>query len=880
MNYRASLRLQSMPLLLLLAVFAAIIPVLWMHQAPPRLRIAPDLPVLAPALPPATRMPLVGDLSPAEAFAALQARTTTPLAVRWNIQHGIPDFLHSRDLTGHLPYQPTALEVGNPLAIAHGFLDQNRSLFGIRAVAEDLALLRVEPDLQRGYAHVRLDQRYAGLPVLGHQLVVHLDPEGQVVAVNGEFAPALNLSTQPTISAAQADATALEYLWATQLLPSELPTVQVNPLPAETRLAVYVDATGQPTLVWEVTILTERPLSQWRFFVNAGRPLVVHAIDEVMPIKRRKTYSARNGTSIPGRLVIDEGERSNDPVAQVAHDGAGIVYDYYMQHFKRDAYDGQGSAMVSTVHYGSDPEDAENAAWVGEYGQMIYGDGGTIFKPLPYALDVISHEFTHGVIETSAGLIYENQSGALNESYADVFGVLIDDDDWTVGEDVIKSPPYPVPYLRSMEDPSAGGKYNARKPLASIGQPTTMREYANLPNTRRSDNGGVHVNSGIPNHVAFLVAQALGREEMGQIYYRTLTQYLSPGADFQDAADATAQAAADLYGEDEAAAVRAAFAQVGITTGSTTPTTPPVTPETNLPGGGGGTVPPVVEALPAGCSDVILNGGFEQEGGWTQVSRGDASLIDPQLPLSGKRSAWLGGTDQEPLQYIYQDVRLPANATSIQLTYSRLVHEEFSGLLGLLAEDATFSVVLANAKGDIVEAIEEIPSSAGDDTWAEMNADLSHYAGKPVRLVFAAENPRGNVSSMFVDEVHLVVCTGGQAPSAPPTSSGNLVYISGTITNADTGRGVGGVQFFVVKPGVSASQAAADDTLSADEVLTMGVTDDNGLFRTNEAVPRDQTYGVIVFARGYRPIVADNQVVIPANAGNPFRVDAQIRRSR
>lgn len=880
MNDRASLRLQPMPLLLLLALLVTAVPVLWIDQAPPNLRIAPDLVVQAPALPAATQTPLVGDVSPAEAFAALQARSATPLTVRWNAQHGIPDFLHSRDLTGRLPYQPTALEVGNPVAIAHGFLDQNRSLFGIRAVAEDLALLRVEPDLQRGYAHVRLDQRYAGLPVLGHQLVVHLDPDGQVVAVNGEFAPALNLATQPTISAAQADAAALDYLWARQLLPSELSTVQIDPLPEATRLAVYVDPTGQATLVWEVTILTERPLSQWRFFVNAGRPVVVHAIDEVMPIKRRKTYTARNKTSIPGRLLIDEGERSSDPVAQAAHDGAGTVYDYYMQQFGRDSYDGQGSPMISTVHYGSDPEDAENAAWIGEYGQIIYGDGGTIFEPLPYALDVISHEFTHGVIESSANLIYENQSGALNESYADVFGVLIDDDDWTVGEDVVKSPPYPVPYLRNMQDPGIDGNYNPRKPLASIGQPTTMREYANLPNTRRSDNGGVHVNSGIPNRAAYLVAQALGREEMGQIAYRTLTQYLTPGSDFQDAADASAQAAADLYGENEAEAVRAAFAQVGISTGSTTPTTPPVTPETNLPSGGGGTVPPVVEALPSGCSDVILNGGFEQEGGWTQVSRGDASLIDPQLPLSGKRSAWLGGTDQEPLQYIYQDVRLPANATSITLAYSRLIHEEFSGLLGLLAEDATFGVLLANTKGDILEAVEEVPSSEADDTWAEMNADLSHYAGKPLRLVFAAENPRGNVSSMFVDEVRLVVCTGGQAPSAPPTSSGDLVYVSGTITNADTGRGVGGVQFFVIKPGVSASQAAADDTLGADEVLTMGVTDDNGLFRTNEAVPRGQTYGVIVFARGYRPIVADGQVVIPANAGNPFKVDAQIRRSR
>jgi hypothetical protein len=607
--------------------------------------------------------------------------------------------------------------------------------------------------------------------------------------------------------------------------------------------------------------------------------VVVHAIDEVMPIKRRKTYSARNGTSIPGRLLVDEGERSKDAVAQAAHDGAGLVYDYYMNTFKRDAYDGQGSPMISTVHYGSDPEDAENAAWVGEYSQMIYGDGGQIFKPLPYGLDVVGHEFTHGVIESSAGLIYENQAGALNESYADVFGALIDRANWTIGEQVVKSPPYPITYLRSLEDPNADNSYDAADPLASVGQPAAMDEYANLPNSRRADNGGVHVNSGIPNRAAFLVAKALGREKMEQIYYRALTNYITPEADFKDAADVTARAAADLYGQTEVGAVQAAFAQVGITTAAAPQTPPPTPSDGDLPAGGP-SAPAPVEALPAGCTDLVVNGGFEQDGGWTQVSRGDTALIDTQLPRSGKRSAWLGGSDQEPLQYIYQDVQLPANATNITLAYARYTHEEFSGLLGILADDTKFSVVLANPSGDLLATLEEISSAKADEKWREQSADLSAFAGKTLRLAFSSENPRGNISSMFVDEVALVACTTGQAPAAPPTSSSDLVYIKGAITDADTHRGVGGVQFFVIKPGLSASQAAADDNLSADEILTLGTTDDSGLFQTKEAVPRGQSYSVIVFARGYRPILADGKVAIPANAGNPHRVDAEIRKSR
>jgi hypothetical protein len=456
---------------------------------------------------------------------------------------------------------------------------------------------------------------------------------------------------------------------------------------------------------------------------------------------------------------------------------------------------------------------------------------------------------------------------------------LIDRANWTIGEQVVKSPPYPVPYLRSLEDPNAGGSYDARDPLSSVGQPATMQEYANLPNSRRSDNGGVHVNSGIPNRAAFLVAKALGREKMEQIYYRALTNYVTPEADFKAAADATARAAADLYGQAEVSAVNAAFAQVGVTTAATPQTPPPTSSEGDVPASGP-SAPPPVESLPAGCTDVIVNGGFEQDSGWTQVSRGDAALIDTQLPRSGARSAWLGGTDQEALQYIYQDVKLPANATRITLGYARYTHEEFSGLLGILADDAKFSVALTNASGDLVATIEELPSSKADEDWSEQSADVSAYAGKTLRLVFSSENPRGNVSSMFVDEVTLVVCTTGQAPSAPPTSSSDLVYVKGAITDADTHRGVGGVQFFVIKPDLTASQAAADDNLSADEILTMGTTDDSGVFQTESAVPKGQSYSVIVFARGYRPILADHQVVIPANASNPYRVDAEIRRSR
>ena len=145
---------------------------------------------------------------------------------------------------------------------------------------------------------------------------------------------------------------------------------------------------------------------------------------------------------------------------------------------------------------------------------MIYGDGGQIFKPLSYGLDVVGHELTHGITENTANLVYEGQSGALNESYSDVFGSLIERKNWTMGETVVKSPPFPAPYLRSLEDPNMNGLYDPNDPLRGVGQPATVDEYARLPLSRRSDNGGVHINSGIPNHAAYFVAQALGNQKI------------------------------------------------------------------------------------------------------------------------------------------------------------------------------------------------------------------------------------------------------------------------------------------------------------------------------------------------------------------------------
>jgi Zn-dependent metalloprotease len=812
------------------------------------------------------------------AFNRLQARTDSALTVNWDARSEVPNFLTGLDAATRLPYQPTAAEFGNPIAIARGFLDENRALFKLRSVAEELQFLRNETDKQLGWSHVRMAQVYQGLPVFGYQLVVHLDTHHQLVAVNGHFRPDIDLDTTPKVTQAEAEQLALDDLLNGQLQPDQRSRVTATVLRDKTQLMIHIDRNDQPRLTWYVTIMTDSPLGQWRYFVNARRPQIVHQFDSAADGKRRMTYSADNSTDIPGRLLIDEGERSKDAIAQAAHDNAGKVYDYYFNAFQRDGIDDQGGAMVSTVHYGSDPEDAENAAWIGEAQQMIYGDGGKIFKPLPYGLDVVGHEFTHGIIDNTSGLIYEGQSGALNESYADVFGALIDRDNWTIGEAVIKSPPYPLKFLRSLQDPTGGGNYDVSDPLNSIGQPAHMNDYADLPYTRKGDNGGVHVNSGIPNLVAYLIARDLGLEKTGQIYYRTLTQYLTPNSDFADAARATIRAAKDLYGNTEAGAITVVLPRVGLDAAGSSQTPPP----TSTPTSQGKKQPVPQEKVPAGCTNLIVNGTFEGDGGWISIiGKGEDNLIETELPHTGARSAWLGGTDKEPIMYIYQDVKIPANATQVQLAYYRLVHQELADSADWFVDDATFTVLAATTKGDVIGTIEELFSSDGDDTWAQAQFDITELAGKTVRLAFHSENPKGNISSLFVDDVTLLACTtGGGGPTTPKTKSQDQVFVEGTIANSDTGRGIEGAQVFILKEGLSASDAADDDTVTRNEVIASGVSDASGFYRTDVAIPRGKTYSAIVIAKGYRPIIADDGIDIPADATNPYQVDATMRKSK
>lgn len=291
-------------------------------------------------------------------------------------------------------------------------------------------------------------------------------------------------------------------------------------------------------------------------------------VAETTPAPDREISDAQQREILPGVKVRGEDDpATGDATADEAFDGLGATFDFLWDAWGRNSLDGAGSALRATVHYG---QHYDNAFWNGE--RMVFGDGdGEVFAGFTRSLTVIAHELGHGVIEDEGGLIYRGQSGALNESIADVIGTLteqhslgqtVDQASWLIGEGIFTDA-VQGSALRSLAAP--GTAYDDDV-LGRDPQPAHMRDYVET----RDDNGGVHINSGIPNRAFYLVATALGGrawERAGLIWYRTITAgTLSSSADFTAFARATLAAAAAEYGEEseEVAAVRAGWTGVGV----------------------------------------------------------------------------------------------------------------------------------------------------------------------------------------------------------------------------------------------------------------------------------------------------------------------------
>ena len=307
-----------------------------------------------------------------------------------------------------------------------------------------------------------------------------------------------------------------------------------------------------------------RPRSRLMLSIDEAGALVA----ETAPAPDRTIYDAQRREVLPGVRVRGEDDPPTDDIAvDEAFDGLGATFYFFWDAFGRNGIDNAGGPLLATVHYG---RDYDNAFWNGE--QMVFGDGdGEIFTGFTSSVTIIAHELGHGVTEASGGLEYQNQSGALNESISDVFGALTeqhqqgqtaDEASWLIGAGIFTAA-VEGRALRSMTEP--GTAYDDDV-LGKDPQPAHMRDFV----VTNGDNGGVHINSGIPNRAFAVAALELGGrawERAGLIWYRTLTSgTLPPTTNFARFAAATVRAAQAEYGEgsEEVAAVRAGWTDVGV----------------------------------------------------------------------------------------------------------------------------------------------------------------------------------------------------------------------------------------------------------------------------------------------------------------------------
>ncbi|WP_175614791.1 M4 family metallopeptidase [Piscibacillus halophilus] len=484
---------------------------------------------------------------------------------------------------------------------AMAYLNKNKTKHGIDSVEENLKAKNVEKD-EIGMTHVRFNQEKNGIPIEGTEVIVHFNDQNEVVSVNGHVSDHSiidHLNTSPKLSAKKAIELAISSVNAPEELKYEPNSeLVIYPFEGDNYLAHKVN----------VTYLSDDP-GNWFVYVDAHNGQIIDKFNALHPIEEYEMKDHKGvGTGVHGehrkdlymsRVKPDKEDTlfmlanhiheglegiytydyntgelaTNDSASFVdeyhhpavdAHYNSETVYEYYKEEHDRNSLDDEGMAIISYVNYGTN---YNNAFWNGRH--MTYGNGdGDFMVPLSAGLDVAAHEMTHGVITNTANLVYREQPGALNEAFADIFGALIDDENWEMGEDIMG--PGAIEdgrtALRSLSDPS---KFPVNEDYVPYGNgegmyPSHMDEYYDLP--LNLDNGGVHINSSIINHAAYLTAQEIGRDALGQIYYRALTHYLTPYSDFQEARQVIIQSAVDLYGEDseEALATASGFDQVGI----------------------------------------------------------------------------------------------------------------------------------------------------------------------------------------------------------------------------------------------------------------------------------------------------------------------------
>lgn len=496
------------------------------------------------------------------------------------------------------------------------FFDEYRKAFPF---SEDngMRLWQRIPD-QLGQTHYRFNQYYKGIEVVGAQYILH-EENGFVRYANGRLVQGLNLSIIPMASESQALKAALKvvgaksYMWESDANEAFLKREQNDPNATFYPKGELKLSSGHNELlpenfhlVYRFDIYAENPLGRYYVDVDAHNGEIVGMYSRIHDVDVNgtgtslyngtvnivvdsysggyrlreagrcgvQTYDMHNTTNYNTAVdFVDTDEHFSDLNAYAgvsAHWGAEATFDYYLNVHGRNSYNNTGGMLLSYVHRGVN---YNNAFWDGI--RMTYGDGdGTTFSPL-VSIDVTGHEISHGVTEYSANLIYENEPGALNESFSDIFGTAIEfyvegvSGDWLIGEDIYLQ----GIALRSMEDPN------------SVGDPDTYfgNNWAPLSSNPNqfNDYGGVHTNSSVQNYWFYLLSEGgsgvndngdsytvtgIGIDDAALIAYRNLTVYLTGSSEFMDARNGSIDAATDLFGDpsQQLQSVKNAWDAVGI----------------------------------------------------------------------------------------------------------------------------------------------------------------------------------------------------------------------------------------------------------------------------------------------------------------------------
>lgn len=492
-------------------------------------------------------------------------------------------------------------------------ISQQNSVFqrAFDMTADDELRSVQKTDDQLGFSHEKFQQYYKGVKVDGATYTVHAK-NGMFDLMTGDYWKVADLDVKPSLTADAAFAAALTHVGARQYAWEDAVKADYpDYAKPQGELVIVADPEGKalPRLAYKFEIYASDPLYGANVFVDAHsgafiqeHPLICDVnvpatgnalyngsvsftADQVSASSYRlrqtasgggiQTYNLNNGTNYTAATDFTSATANftADPVGVQAHFGAEKTYDYYFTQHGRNSYNGAGAIIRSYVHYSNN---YANAFWSNN--RMTYGDGGGAYSPL-VSLDICGHEITHGVTQYSANLVYSYQSGALNESFSDIFGEAIENyasgsNDWLMGADIFIS----GGAIRSMANPNA------------YGDPDTYLGTYWYAGT--GDNGGVHTNSGVQNKWFYILSQGesgtndngdaysvtgIGMANAAAIAYRNLTVYLTSSSNYSAARAGAIQAAIDLFGAGSAEEIATtdAWYAVGVGAGYN-------------PGGGGG----------------------------------------------------------------------------------------------------------------------------------------------------------------------------------------------------------------------------------------------------------------------------------------------------